>query len=187
MKKVDITPEEIDLIKKAQAGSKLAFSRLFKRYKPFVDSLLYTYIKDKDEARDITNVVFLKVHEKLSSFTNYHSFGGWLRILTKNVAIDYLRTTKDLSSLQETLSSALDEGTLNMENSYINKMTYDTLVEMIDKLSPPYRDSCYLFYVENLTIEQIAASLNIPIGTIKSNLSRGRKILRNKLKLKKTC
>lgn len=187
MKKVDITPEEINLIKKAQAGSKLAFSQLFKRYKPFVDSLLCSYIKDKDEARDITNVVFLKVHEKLSSFTNYHSFGGWLRILAKNVAIDYLRTAKNSSPLQETISSALDEGTLNMENSYVNKMTYDALVKMINSLSPPYRDSCYLFYVENLTIEQIATALNIPIGTIKSNLNRGRKLLRNRLKLKESC
>ena len=187
MKKVDITPEEISLIKEAQAGSKLAFSRLFKRYKPFVDQLLYTYIKDKDEARDITNIVFLKVHEKLSSFTNYQSFGGWLRVLAKNVAIDYLRTVKDLSPLQETLSYALDEGTLSMETSYINKMTYNTLVQMINKLSPPYRDSCYLFYVENLTIEQIATALNIPIGTIKSNLSRGRKILQRKLKFERLC
>lgn len=181
--KHDITQEEIELIKSAQAGSELAFSQLFKRYKPFVDSLLYTYIKDKDEARDITNIVFLRVHEKLSKFTSYSTFGGWLRILTKNVAIDYLRTVKDTYSLQENVSkSILDEGTLDTEQSYINKMTYDNLLELFDKLPPSYRDACRLFYIENMTVQQISEALNMPTGTIKSDLHRMRKIFKKLLK-----
>src|SRR5574344_771978 len=97
----EITPEEIELIKSVKAGSKTAFSKLFKQYKPFVEKLLYTYIKDMDEARDIANIVFLKVYEKIAMFTDYSSFGGWLRILTKNVAIDYLRTVKQNKSLED--------------------------------------------------------------------------------------
>ena len=71
-----ITPEEIKTIKDAQAGSMKAFNRIFYRYKPFVENLLYKYINDMDEARDLTNVVFLKVYEKLSKFAAYDSFGG---------------------------------------------------------------------------------------------------------------
>lgn len=183
--KHDITPEEIELIKSAQAGSELAFSQLFKRYKPFVDSLLCTYIKDKDEARDITNIVFLRVHEKLSKFTNYSTFGGWLRILTKNVAIDYLRTVKDSYSLQDNVSSSiLDEDCEDTETSYINKMTYDSIIAMFDKLPPSYREACKLFYIENMTVAQISEALNMPKGTIKSDLHRMRKILKNLLKVK---
>ena len=51
--KNNITPEEIALIKSAKAGSELAFSKIFKRYKPFVEGVLLTYIKDEDEAKDI--------------------------------------------------------------------------------------------------------------------------------------
>ena len=183
--KNDITQEEIALIKSAQAGSEPAFNQLFKRYKSFVDNLLYTYVKDRDEARDITNIVFLKVYDKLSKFTNYSSFGGWLRILTKNVAIDYLRTVKDSYSLTENTSvSALKDYVGDTEATYINKMTYDSLVELFDKLPPSYREVCRMFYVDNMTIEQIHEALNMPKGTIKSDLHRMRKILRNLLKRK---
>lgn len=181
--KSTITPEEIDLIKSAQAGNEPAFTRLFNRYKPFVEGLLYSYIKDKDEARDIVNIVFLRVHEKLSKFTNYSTFGGWLRILTKNVAIDYLRTVKTNYSLQsDTPISILDEEYEDTETSYINKITYDRIVEMFEQLPPWYKDVCKLFYINNLSILQISKALNMPKGTIKSDLHRIRKILKNQLK-----
>lgn len=182
--KNDITQEEIDLIKSAQAGSELAFSRIFKRYKPFVEGVLITYIKDKDEARDIANIVFLKVHEKISKFTNYTTFGGWLRILTKNVAIDYLRTVKQNYSLQEGVTSdSFYEDYVDTEKSYIDRMTYEKLIAMFDKLPPSYREVCTLFYVDNMTVAQISEALNVPKGTIKSDLHRMRKILRTHLKL----
>lgn len=180
----NITPEEIELIKSAKAGSKSAFTQIFNRYKGFVDNLLYTYIKDMDEARDITNLVFLKVHEKLSKFTAYSSFGGWLRILTKNVAIDYLRTVKDNQYGNETvLNARINEDIADTEKSYIDKMTYDDLISLFDILPPSYRDVCELFYVENMTVSQISEALNVPKGTIKSDLHRMRKIIKKHLKV----
>ena len=91
MKTPRITPEEIGIIKRAQAGDESAFSQIFQKYRSFVSKILFSYIKDPDEADDITNVVFLKVYKKLSTFTEYESFGGWLRVLSNRVAIDYLR------------------------------------------------------------------------------------------------
>lgn len=178
----EISEEEIALIKSAQAGSELAFSQLFYKYKPFVDNLLYTYIKDRDEARDITNIVFLRVKEKLSKFTSYSTFGGWLRILTKNVAIDYLRTVKDSYSLQDDIF-VHDTSYEDTENSYVNKMTYEKLLEMFNTIPPSYREACRLFYEENMTIAQISEALGISKGTVKSYLFRLRKILRKQLKL----
>lgn len=181
----EITPEEIELIKSVQAGSEPAFAVLFKRYKPFVENLLETYLHDKDESRDIANVVFLKVHEKISKFTNYSSFGGWLRILTKNVAIDYLRTVKQNTLLEDNSAvQRLDEDVEDTEISYINKMTCDKLIELFDILPPSYREVCELFYVQNMTVAQISEALNVPKGTIKSDLHRMRKIFRKHLKVK---
>ena len=90
-----ITEKEIGIIKRAQAGEELAFNQLFKKYKGFVTHLLYQYLKDYDEAKDVTNIVFLKVHDKLSKFVEYDSFGGWLRIITNRTAVDYLRSQKN--------------------------------------------------------------------------------------------
>lgn len=182
--KNNITPEEIALIKSAKAGSELAFSKIFKRYKPFVEGVLLTYIKDEDEAKDIANIVFLKVFDKISKFTNYNTFGGWLRILTKNVAIDYLRTVKQTYSLQEGITAnEFEECSDDTEKAYINRMTYEKLVAMFDKLPPSYRDACRLFYVENMPIAEISKALGVPKGTIKSDLHRMRKIIRKHLKL----
>lgn len=181
-----ITPEEIQTIKDAQAGSMKAFNHIFYRYKTFVESILFQYLKDMDEAKDVANIVFLKVYDKLSKFTAYDSFGGWLRILTKNTAIDYLRTMNnknDVSADDEGKQLQLPDESGDGEISISNKMTYDYLVKLIDTLPPSYRESCRLFYVENMTVAQVAAALNIPPGTVKSNLFRMRKHFQKVLKL----
>lgn len=175
-----ITPEEIQTIKDAQAGSMKAFNRIFYRYKSFVEGLLFHYLKDMDEAKDLANIVFLKVYDKLSQFTAYDSFGGWLRILTKNTAIDYLRTIKNKVGVSiDGSSKKLQLADISGDDTdVVDKMTYDYLIDLIDTLPPSYRESCRLFYVENLTVAQIAEALNIPPGTVKSNLFRMRKILK---------
>ncbi len=175
-----ITPEEIKLIKDAKAGSISAFNRIFYRYKPFVENLLFKYLKDMDESKDLANEVFLKVYEKLSQFTAYNSFGGWLRILTKNTAIDYLRTLNnrtDVSTDNEDKKLQLPNESEDNEMSITNKMTYDYLISLIDTIPPSYRESCKLFYIENMTVADIAKALQIPTGTVKSNLFRMRKQL----------
>lgn len=188
MSKIDlprITSEEIETIKDAKAGSMKAFNRIFYKYKSFVENLLFSYLKDMDEAKDLTNIVFLKVYDKLSQFTAYDSFGGWLRILTKNTAIDYLRTVNNHTNVSvddQDKKLQLPDEDGDSEISISNKMTYDYLISMIDTLPPSYRESCRLFYVENMTVAQIAEVLNIPPGTVKSNLFRMRKQFQ-KLKL----
>ena len=181
-----ITPEEIKTIKEAQAGSITAFNRIFYKYKPFVENLLFQYLKDMDESKDLTNIVFLKVYDKLSQFTAYDSFGGWLRILTKNTAVDYLRTISNktgVSADDQDKKLQLPDEDGDDEMSIVNKMTYDYLTSLINTLPPSYRESCRLFYVENMTVAQIAEALNIPPGTVKSNLFRMRKQFQKLLKL----
>lgn len=183
MKNPKITLDEIGIIKKAQAGDQLAFSKLFKRYKGFVESVLYQYIKDKDESKDIANIVFLKVYNKLSTFTAYESFGGWLRIIANRTAIDYLRRVKEennLSDQEDRLSS--QETVASAEDDLINRMMYEGLVAEFNKLSPTTCKVCQLFYVEGLTVEQISKNLRIPTGTIKSMLCRTRRKLKQHLK-----
>ena len=79
MKTPKITLEEIGIIKNAKAGKESAFNLIYYKYKDFVINLLYQYINDYDEAKDLSNIVFLKIYQKLSKFTDYSSFGVWLR------------------------------------------------------------------------------------------------------------
>lgn len=173
----NITPEEIALIKSAQAGNELAFNKLYYKYRGFTTNLLYQYIKDFDEAKDMNNVVWDKVYKKLSKFKDYSSFGGWLRILTNRTAIDYLRKIKNLTYAPEGSDERLSEQD-DYGNSPVDKMTYDQVVEEFKKFPEDIRKVFKLFYVDNLTCQEISNVTGIPTGTIKSHLSRKRKILK---------
>ena len=180
MKNPRITQEEIGIIKRAQAGDESAFNVLFYKYKGFVENLLYQYIKDMDEAKDIANIVFLKVHDKLSMFKAYDSFGGWLRILTNRVAIDYLRTkeasTQDVE--EDRLSSDVTGST---ENDLVNRLTYKQLLSEFNKLPETTRKVFRMFYEEEMTVKEISKAIRIPVGTIKSTLSRTRRKIKKRL------
>lgn len=185
MKSPRITSEEVGIIKRAQAGDESAFSALFHRYKGFVDNLLFQYIKDMDEAQDVTNIVFLKVHDKLSMFTEYDSFGGWLRILTNHTAIDYLREMKNKSTVLGDSDSRLpsEETSGSTEDDLVNRMTYDQILAEFDKFPETTCKVLKLFYVNNMTVEQIHEKLNVPTGTIKSMLSRTRRKIKKSLNI----
>ena len=176
MKSPRITPEEVGIIKRAQAGDESAFNALFRRYKGFVDNLLFQYL---------TNIVFLKVHEKLSMFTAYESFGGWLRILTNRTAIDYLREMKNKASVLGESDGRLPSETSSssMEDDLINRMTYEQILAEFDKFPETTRKVLKLFYANNMTVEQISEKLNVPTGTIKSMLSRTRRKVKKQLNL----
>lgn len=185
MKTPRITQEEVGIIKRAQAGDESAFSALFNKYKDFVDNILFQYIKDMDEAKDITNVVFLKVHDKLSSFTAYDSFGGWLRIIANRTAIDYLREMKNKSNVLGDSVGRLpsDELSGSAEDDLVNRLTYERILAEFDKFPETTRKVCKLFYVNNMTVDKISESLRLPTGTIKSMLSRTRRKVKQNLNL----
>lgn len=179
-----ITASEIQLIKQAQAGNELAFNKLFDRYKEFVDNVLFGYVNDMDEAKDLTNVVFLKAYQKLSTFTDYSSFGGWLRIIANRTAIDYLRRMKEkaieLGNDTERLPAELTNS--SEEEDLVNLLEYESLLEEFKKLSKKTQRIFNLFYVEDLTVCEISKVLQLPTGTIKAILSRTRRKIKNNLK-----
>ena len=171
------------MVKRAQSGDESAFVELFNRYKPFVEALLCLYLKDMDESKDLANVVFLKVHDKLSLFKTYDSFGGWLRILTKNTAIDYLRHLGNKTITMDTEDGELpfDEPIGTTEDDVVNRISYEQLLVELNKLPKTTRKIFELFYENNMTVSEISRALNIPPGTIKSTLSRTRKRIKKNL------
>lgn len=185
MKASTITEEEVGMIKRAQAGDELAFTHIFNKYKPFVENIVVQYLKDMDEARDVTNIVFLKIYEKLSTFKSYNSFGGWVRIIANNTAIDYLRaldrTSVGLETKENTLSSAEDK--YSAADEIIDHLTYKQILELLDDLSEQKKEICLMYYQDRMTVQSISDALNVPTGTIKSVLSRTRKKIKKQLKI----
>ena len=180
-----ITASEIQLIKQAQKGNMLAFNKLFVRYKEFVDNILFAYVKDMDEAKDLTNVVFLKVHQKLSTFTDYSSFGGWLRIIANHTAIDYLRKMKEKSVElgEDTGRLPVELTNFSEEEDLVNLLEYESVLKEFKKLPEKTQKIFNLFYVEDLTVDEISKVLKTPTGTIKATLSRTRRKIKNNLNI----
>lgn len=180
-----ITSEEIALIKDAQAGNELAFNKLFEKYKNFVFIVLNQFLDDEDEAKELVNIVFLKVYNKLSTFTAYDSFGGWLRVISNRTAIDYLRNIHNNPNYVEEESIGLipDSSTGSVESDLVNHDTYEQLIKEVEKFPESARKVFKLFYMNDQSVEQIAKRLNMPKGTVKSHLSRTRRRLKNKLKI----
>lgn len=185
MKSPKITKREVGIIKRAQAGDMSAFNKLFRRYKRFVEKILYGYLHDWDESKDLTNVVFMKVYNKLSTFSTYDSFGGWLRIITNRTAIDYLRRIKVTSIPLDDDDDRLpsDQISESLETDIVNQFTYDDLINAFEGLPSTTRKICMLFYMDGFKVDQISKLLSIPTGTIKSTLSRTRRKLKKQLNL----
>lgn len=184
MKNPRITQEEIEIIKNIKNGNERAFSTLFNKYKSFVENILFGYLKDIDEAKDITNIVFLKVYNNLSSFTDYSSFGGWLRTITNNTAIDYLRKIKNKNLLigENEIKLVSLKSDISDDFDVIDKITYDQILKEFDKLPQTTCKVCRMFYINNYTVEQISKKLKMPTGTIKSMLFRTRKHIQKQFK-----
>lgn len=175
--------DNIDLIKRAQAGDESAFSMLYKQYEKFVLHSIRSYIKDDDAARDLVVVTFIDVYENLSKFTENTSFVGWLRTIACRNAIDYLRRRKtyadtvDSENRLSLVESISEEG----ESEIVEQVTRNQIKEEFKKLTPQHKRICELYYVDELTIADISKQLSIPTGTVKSVLSRVRKRIKNHL------
>ena len=180
-----ITEEEIGIIKKAQAGDESAFATLFNRYKAFVDNVLYSYLRDMDEAQDLTNIVFMKVYNKLSTFRAYDTFGGWLRIIANRTALDYLRETKTTREHIADYDVGLtpEDAGGSTEDEVVNRMTYEQLLGLFESMPLNVRKVCTMFYKDNMSVQMISKNLGVASGTVKSILSRTRRKVKQKLKL----
>lgn len=188
MENPKITSEEIALIKEAQAGNMTAFNKLYYRYYDFVVHVLDYYIRDEDESRDLTNIVFLKVYNKLSSFDSYESFGGWIRVIASRTALDYLRNVHNkLTVTNDELIGLMGESSGDhIDTDLVNQISYEQILEQVEKLSDTARRVFKLFYINGLTVEQISNRLDVPKGTVKSHLSRSRQRIKNQLTKKQS-
>ena len=142
------------------------------------------YIKVSSEAEDITHEVFIKLMDKLDKFNGNSpgQFVNWLKMVSKNSAIDILRTKKKFINIDDIpLDIEFDTIDLNIIDGPDTKMESD-IKNSISKLSPKFKRVFELYYLDNYTHQEIADELNINIGTSKSNLFKAKMKLAQLLK-----
>lgn len=152
---------------------------LYKQYFGFGMSICIRYSKTREEALEILNDAFLKVFLKINSYDYTRPFSVWLKRIVVNTAIDAYRSqNKHYNHLNIETAYALPYE----DNTPLQKMSYDELLQTTKKLPKNYQLNFNLYVIEGFSHDEIAKMMNISVGTSKSNLSRAREMLRNILK-----
>ncbi len=184
-----MTSEEM-LIKKAKSGDEQAFSAIVKLYeKQVYNSALYIS-KNREDAFDISQEVFLKLWRTLPAFRGEASLKTWIAKITRTCAIDYVkaRNAKTASSLtyendeEKDIEVIDDDVSSNPTQSYERKETVAAVRQAVDTLPEPIRETLILREFHDLSYADIAKLLGISEGTVKSRISRGREQIKLFLK-----
>lgn len=180
------------LVKRAlEDGDQKAYAELMGRYRDSVYYMLLKMVNNKDDAEDLTVEAFGKAFKRLAQYTPNFAFSTWLFRIATNNCIDFIRRKrKNTFSLDRPIED--DEGgemvvdirseTLDPEEHIMKKQKVMMLHDLVDKLKPRYRTLIEMRYFQELSYEEIAAELDLPLGTVKAQLFRAREFLFNVLK-----
>jgi len=182
---------DVQLVERCLSGQEAAWEDLVRLHTRRVYSICYRFTNSDQEAQDLTQDVFLRVFKNLRSFRAGEGFFVvWLTRLTRNLLIDhYRRTRMDRASESiEDHAATLEESTASIsrtEGMVAGREASELLQAGLQKLSPELRETVILRDLEELEYREIAQILNVPEGTVKSRLNRGRAELAKALRRQK--
>lgn len=181
-----------DLVRRTREGDVTAFEELFARHQRRVYNICLQILSDEAEAADVTQDVFVRAYKSIKNLKSDAAFVVWLKTLTVNMCRDVLRKrvrtpgVQSLDKMIETndgdcLQREIEDWSHNPERTMDKRETCEIVQSAISSLSPDYREVVTLFYVDGAEVNDIAKTLNSPVGTIKSRLARARAELKRKL------
>lgn len=173
-------------------GDQKAYAELMQRYRESVYFTMLRMCNNKDDADDLTIEAFGRAFKRLDQYTPTYAFSTWLFKIASNNAIDFLRNKKKNNALSLDTKLENDEGqefsknikspNLDPEENIIKKQKVEMLRDVVEKLKPHYKDLVKMRYFEEMSYEEIAVKMDLPVGTVKAQLFRARDLLFNILK-----
>jgi len=171
------------IIKAAQKGDSQARQALYLESSKSVYFLAFKILKNKEDAEDITQDVFVTVFEKLAELKQPAAYINWVNQITSNKCLNYLKKKKPMLVDEQDLLDIMDEdGSVDNttpEMLYDNEETRRIIMEIIDKLPETQRVSVMLRYYSQLSIEEIAVATDTNEYTVKNRLATARKKIRS--------
>lgn len=177
----ETTHTESDLIQQAQAGDTWAFGELVRHHYPPIVNVAYRICGEMNLAEDMAQETFLRAWMNLNSFHPTGSLKNWLYRIAVNVTLDALRRKSDMP-MDDEVVQMIQDPMPNPETSLIQKERAENLQEMLRALPLATRNVLVLREFGELTYQEIASVLDIPIGTVMSRLNYARTRLRDLLK-----
>jgi len=178
--------EDIQLVARARAGDERAFRALLEKYERAVFSICLRMVRNREEATDLAQESFVKVFASLDRYNPEYAFSSWLFKITSNLCIDYLRKRRITTlAMDEPIEGEKGEFTRQYEapdptpeETFARNEKMRKLEAGIAALPEHYRIMLVLRHQEDLSYEEIAESLSIPLGTVKARIHRAREMLK---------
>jgi RNA polymerase sigma-70 factor (ECF subfamily) len=181
--------EDRKIIQAILEGDVNKFAVLQKKYHYLIYSLVRKIIKDDDDVEDVLQETFIKAYNALSSYSFEYAFSSWIYKIASNSCIDFLRKKKNLIYYERFHNEAneddkyqIEDDSFTPEGFMIDKEKKEIIKNAIYALPSKYKELILMRHEEELSYQEISEKLDIPLGTVKVNLFRARKILELQLR-----
>ncbi|WP_340102694.1 RNA polymerase sigma factor [Rhodohalobacter sp. 8-1] len=180
-------------VKKALEGDQRAYQQLTEKYRRPLEYHVRKMVKESEQVEDLVQEAFIKAFKNLESYNSSYAFSTWLYRITTNHTIDYLRkkklkTTsidKPIKTREGEMSFELPDEQAETDRAIIRKQRKKIITHAIDNLPEKYRQVIQMRHIEELSYQEIADKLDLPLGTVKAHIFRAREMLYKALKDKK--
>ena len=175
------------LVRRCLGGDASAWEDIVRLYNRRIYNLCYRFTNSADDAQDLTQDVFIKLYRTLGSYdVEKGAFTTWLTTLTRNLLVDHFRRTRqdrvtdsiDGTSREEedalSISDRLEDPRPSPDDRLASKETQKMVQTALARLSPELREAVILRDLQDMDYKEIAGTLRVPEGTVKSRINRGR-------------
>ena len=175
------------LVRRCIAGDAAAWEEIVQNYNRRIYNICYRFAGSADDAQDLTQEVFIKLYRTISSYdTSKGAFATWVTTITRNLLVDHFRKTKQdriTDSLDaapsdhedaQPLSDRIEDKSAPPDARVRSQEVGDTVHAALAKLSPELREAVILRDLQDMDYREIATTLKVPEGTVKSRINRGR-------------
>jgi RNA polymerase sigma-70 factor (ECF subfamily) len=182
--------EDDAIVERARAGDRAAFHELFQKYHRRAFAIAIGVVKRPEDALDVVQDAFIKVHRHIGTFQGSSSFYTWLYRIVMNLAIDHIRKVRKVTEWGDDVQRSDDagDGTLvphmpdeNPSKAVVRRELTDKIMQALDTLPEYHRAVIVLREIEGLSYEEMAQVLDVPKGTIMSRLFHARRKLQEQL------
>jgi RNA polymerase sigma-70 factor (ECF subfamily) len=182
---------DLELVERHRYGDRAAFEQIYQRHAEMVFNLAFRMTGDREEAADVSQETFLRVHRYCGRFRGRSSLKTWIYRVTVNCCRSRFRRnqnwrTRILSGALETVEQVPDTRR-GPEDRTLARDRGEMVTGALRRLPEPFREAVVLRDLEGLTYEEIANVLGVRIGTVRSRIARGRDRLRTLLEKSESC
>lgn len=177
---------ESKLVKGLKNKEPAAFEKFVQYFQKDLYNLSLKYIGSEEDALDVTQEIFIKIFRKIDTFEGNSKLSTWIYRVTVNYCKDFLKKQnkikcisidKPIEGIQGEYALELEDDSQTPQSALESKLQRESLIKAIGCLDDDQREIIILRYINELTYNEISEILNLPLGTIKSRLNRGRKRL----------